>query len=168
MTTAADLEFTELQVAPVLAVRTPGQCAADPASISEAMGEAFGTLGGFIARHKLAINGAPRAIYHAYAANGVSFEVVLPVAGGPSTPADEPPIRVDTLPGTRAYRFTHHGPYPNLMQTYGRITAFLKEKGFLQADADLMRYMPIWEEYANDPGNTPPAELLTYIYLPVK
>ena len=42
-----------------------------------------------------------------------------------------------------------------------------KAKGPLQCEADWARYMPMWEEYLNDPQTTPEAELLTYIYLPV-
>ena len=52
-------------------------------------------------------------------------------------------------------------------KTYGRITEFLKEKGLLKSEADWARYMPMWEEYRNDPTTTPEAELVTYIYLPV-
>ena len=70
-------------------------------------------------------------------------------------------------PTAKAYRFTHRGPYPDLAQTYRRITAFMKEKGWMESEADWSRYMPMWEEYLNDPETTPPAELLTYIYLAV-
>jgi hypothetical protein len=166
MLTATDLEFAEVQVPPALAVQFSSQCAPDPASISTAMRSAFGALMGFLARHRLAPTGQPRAIYTAYGATGVSFTVAMPVAAGPAAPVDEPSIRVDTLSPTRAYRFTHHGPYANLMQTYGQITAFMKEKGMMQSDADWARYMPMWEEYLNDPEKTPAADLVTYIYLP--
>ena len=53
------------------------------------------------------------------------------------------------------------------MRTYNRITALLKEKGLMESEADGSRYMPMWEEYINDPGTTPAADLVTYIYLPV-
>jgi AraC family transcriptional regulator len=89
------------------------------------------------------------------------------VTAGPETAVEESPIRVETLPATKAYRFTHHGPYPNLAQTYNHITGFMKEKGWMESEADWMRYMPMWEEYLNDPETTPPAELRTNIYLPV-
>lgn len=167
MPVATDLEFTEVQVAPALAVQLSGQCAPDPPSIGAAMRAAFDALGGFVTRHGLTPNGQPRAIYTAYGAGGVSFIVALPVVAGPPTPADEPPIRVDTLGATKAYRFTHHGPYTGLAKTYTQITAFMMEKGWMQSEADWMRYMPMWEEYLNDPEKTPAAELATYIYLPV-
>ena len=131
------------------------------------MHSAFDALMQFVTRHGLTMNGQPRAIYTAYGAGGVSFIVALPVAAGPAGPVDEPSIRVEPLAGTKAYRFTHRGPYPDLAQTYNRITAFMKEKGWMESEADWMRYMPMWEEYLNNPETTPPAELLTYIYLPV-
>lgn len=165
MTTATDLEFAEVQVRPALAVQVAGQCAPDPQSIGAAMQTAFASLESFVNRHGLKPNGQPRAIYTAYGAGGVAFIAASPVAG-PVGNIDEPPVRVDTLEGTKAYRFTHHGPYPNLAQTYNQITAFMKEKGWIESEAEWIRFMPMWEEYLNDPAKTPPAELVTYIYLP--
>lgn len=167
MPVAPDLEFAEVQVGPALAVQLPGECPPDPPSIGAAMRAAFDAQGSYVSRHGLTPNGQPRAIYTAYGAGGVSFVVALPVVAGPATAVDEPPIRVDTLGATKAYRFTHHGPYTALATTYNQITAFMKEKGWMESEADWMRYMPMWEEYLNDPDETLAAELATYIYLPV-
>ncbi len=167
MPVTTDLEFAEVQVAPTLAVQLPGSCPPDPASIGAAMRTAFDALGSFVTRHGLTPDGQPRAIYTAYGAGGVSFIVALPVVAGPAVAVDEPPIHVDILGATKSYRFTHHGPYASLANTYNQITAFMKEQGWMQSEADWMRYMPMWEEYLNDPESTPAAELATYIYLPV-
>ena len=166
MQTATDLEFAEELVAPTLAVQLRGHCATDPASIGNAMRDAFETLMNFVTGHGLAITGRPRAIYTAYDAAGVSFTVAMPVATGPSDPVEQSAVFVESLPAVNAYRFTHHGPYSNMAQTYSQITAFLKKKGTLRSDADWARHMPMWEEYQNDPARTPAAELVTYIYLP--
>jgi len=165
MPAATELEFAEVQVAPALSVQLSVESAPDPASIAPAMHQAFESVMSFVTRHGLALNGQPRTIYTKYGAGTLSFLVALPVAATPSVP-DEPPIRVDTLPGARAYRFTHHGPYQNLPLTYRQITAFLMEKGLLKSEADWARYMPMWEEYLNDPEKTPAAELRAFIYLP--
>ncbi len=165
MITASDLEFVEVDVPPVLAVQLQGRSAPDPGSISGAMAAGFGTVMAYVGRHHLTPNGPPRAIYTSYGAEGVTFLLAIPVPAGPGDAAD-PSAAVGPLPGARAYRFTHHGPYQNLMSTYGRITAFLQAKGWMQTQADWARYMPMWEEYRNDPQTTPPPELLTYIYLP--
>jgi hypothetical protein len=167
MPVVAELEFAEVQVGPALAVQVPGQSAPDPPSIGAAMHAAFDSLGSFVTRHGLTPNGQPRAIYTAYGAGGVSFIVALPVVAGPPAAVDEPPIRVDTLGATKAYRFTHRGPYAALAKTYNQITVFMTEKGWMQSEADWMRYMPMWEEYLNDPETTSEEELATYIYLPV-
>jgi hypothetical protein len=167
MSVGAELEFAEVQVGPALAVQLPGQCAPEPPSISAAMHAAFDALGSYVTRHGLTPNGQPRAIYTSYGAGAVSYIVALPVVAGPSTAVDESPIRVDTLGAAKAYRFTHHGPYAALAKTYNQITAFMMEMGLMHSEADWVRYMPMWEEYLNDPETTPAAELATYIYLPV-
>ena len=167
METATALEFAEVQVAPALAVQLDLECGPDPASIGAAIRAGFESLMSFINRHSLVINGQPRVIYTAYGAGGVSFTLVLPVAAAPMSSVAAP-IRVDTLQATKALRFTHHGPYPDLASTYSRITDFMIGKKWMESEADWGRYMPMWEEYMNDPDRTPPSELITYIYLPVK
>jgi effector-binding domain-containing protein len=104
---------------------------------------------------------------HAYGPGGVSITLALPVAAAPPSSVVEPPIRLDTLQGVKALRFTHLGPYTDLAHTYSRITAFMIEKQWMGSEADWARYMPMWEEYMTDPDRTPAAELMTYIYLPV-
>ncbi len=137
------------------------------ASIGAAMRQAFETAMAFVTKHELVMNGQPRAIYTAYRPDGVSFTVALPVAEGPSTPVEGSEVRFETLPSVKAYRFTHHGPYPELGRTYNQITGFMVERGWMQSEADWAKYMPMWEEYMNDPERTPPSELVTHIYLPV-
>lgn len=167
MLTAANLEFAEVRVAPALAVQLLSQSKSDPASISAAMRTAFESVMGFVLRYKLSVNGPPRAIYTAYGAEGLAFTVALPVAAGPETAVHDSSIRIEELPSAKAYRFTHHGPYPDLTKTYNHITEFMKEKGWMKSEADWMRFMPMWEEYLNNPETTSPAELKTYIYLPL-
>ncbi len=168
MITATDIEFAEVEVAPALAVQVRGECAPDPPSIKAAMNSGFAAVMEYIGRHQLTPNGQPRAIYTAYGPKGVSFVLAMPVAAAPGNAGDDATATVETLAGIKTYRFTHHGPYENLAQTYGQITAFLKSKGWIQTEADWARYMPMWEEYMNPPETTPPEQLLTYIYLPAR
>ena len=88
------------------------------------------------------------------------------VPSGP-VPLAEGAGYVGSIPGGKALRFTHRGPYQDLMKTYGRITELVPAKGLLKNEADWARYMSMWEEYVNDPGTTPEADPLTYIYLPL-
>ena len=137
-----ELEFAEVEVAPTLAVQIPGRCGSEPTAIKAAMGEAFDALLGVIQSH------------------------TLTPAGPPAEPIDEATGSVEMLDGVKGMRFTHRGPYEGLMATYGKITEFLKAKGLMQTEADWAKYMPMWEEYLNDPQTTPEDQLLTYIYLP--
>jgi len=161
------LEFTEVDVPPTLAAQMPGQSAADPPAIAAAMGQTFGKLMAFVGQRALRPAGPPRTIYTAYDPAGIKFIVAMPVAAPPATGVKSGPGSVGSLPGGRTLRFTHRGPYANLAATYGGITEFLKAKGLMQTEADWARYMPMWEEYLNDPHTTPEAELMTYIHLPV-
>ena len=161
------LEFTEIQVPAILAAQMPGECGPDPAAIAGAIGAAFEKLMDFERQHKLAPAGPPRTIYTSYGPQGMEFIVAIPIAAPPAKPIKAGLGSVQSIPGTKALRFTHRGPYANLMATYGQITEFLKAKGLMQTEADWARYMPMWEEYLNDPQTTPEAELMTYIYLPV-
>lgn len=160
------LEFMEVQVPSVLAAQMPGECGPDPAAISSAMRTAFERLMGFLRQHKLSPSGPPRAIYTAYGPQGVKFVVAMPISARPAATRMIGPGFVKPLASTKALRFTHRGPYAALMKTYGQITEFLKAKGLMKTEADWAKYMPMWEEYLNDPQTTPEADLLTYIYLP--
>jgi len=162
------LEYVEeIEVPAVLAAQMPGVCGPDPTAISRAMRATFDELMGFIRQYKLSPSGPPRTIYTAYGPQGVRFTVVMPVATHPATPRTIGPGFVKRLPPARAMRFTHHGPYAELAKTYGQIAEFLKGKGLMKTDADWSHHMPMWEEYLNDPQTTAPADLRTYIYLPI-
>jgi len=160
------LEYVEVDVPPVLAAQIPGVCGPDPAAISRAIRTAFDELMSFVRQYKLSPSGPPRTIYTAYGPQGVRFTVAVPVAAPPAATRMIGSGSVKRLAQAKAMRFTHRGPYADLMKTYGQITEFLKTKGLMKTDADWSRYMPMWEEYLNDPQTTPPEELRTYVYLP--
>lgn len=161
------LEFAEVDVPPILAVQMPGASGPNPAVIASTMRAAFTELMGFLRQYKLTPSGPSRAIYLAYGPQGVKFVVAMPIVRPQTMPRTIGPGFIKPLTGGKALRFTHRGPYADLRKTYGLITEFLKAKGLMETDAEWSRYMPMWEEYLNDPQITPPAELRTYIYLPV-
>lgn len=168
MATTVDLEFAEVEVAPALAAQVKLKSATDPGAIGAATRKGFETVKAFLTRHGLQMVGPPRSIYTSYGAEGASFVLALPVDHGEGRDVEEPAVFVDTLKGGRAYRFTHRGAYPNLARTYRQITEFMKEKGLMKSEAEWSRYMPLWEEFANDPDKVPEEELVTYVYLPVR
>jgi effector-binding domain-containing protein len=161
------LESVEIEVAPVLALQIPGECGCDPSEIGPAIQTAFGTLGRLLKQHELVPAAPPRSVYTAYSTEGMRFVVAMPIASPPAETIDGEVAFVDTLAGGKTLRFTHRGPYTGLMRTYGQITRFMQAKGLMETEADWARYMPMWEEYLNDPEVTPEAELLTHIYLPL-
>ncbi len=161
------IEATRTDSALMTLVQVDFRCAPDPGSIGEAMGRALETLGRFVGTNGLAPGGPPRAIYNAYGPEGVDVTVAIPI----ETPAAPIPaggdVRVALLPATRTLRFTHKGPYSGLATTYGRITQHLIESGMMENEEGWSQFMPMWEEYTNDPRTTAEAELVTHIHLPL-
>lgn len=160
------LEFAETEVGPILAAQVVGECGLEPASIGPAISKAFDTLGQLLKTHALAPAAPPRTIYSEYCPNGMKFIVAMPILSAPNEPPVGEGVGVGKIGGGKAFRFTHRGSYAGLAGTYGEIAAFLKAKGLMQSEADWARFMPMWEEYLNDPHTTPEADLRTYIYLP--
>jgi effector-binding domain-containing protein len=166
MNRTQSLQPVEVQVEPVFAVQMDGECGSDPAEIAETMGSAFGRIHDFVGRRHLHLTGPPRAIYTEYSGGRAKFTVAIPVSPPAGEVASQGGVKVAKLAGGKALRFGHKGPYRDLRNTYGAITQWMKDEGRLQSDADWVKYMPMWEEYMNDPQSTPEADLLTYIYIP--
>jgi effector-binding domain-containing protein len=167
VTSPANLEQTEVDVAPVLAAQLSSRSASDPAAISAAMGAAFGTLMHFLERHGLTPAGPLRALYTEYGPQGTAFTLAMPIAGAPGAVAVDESVRVGMLGGGKALRFTHRGPYRDLAKTYERIAQLMQAQGRMKDAGNWARYAPMWEEYLNDPDTTAEGDLLTHIYLPL-
>lgn len=161
------LEFVEVEVPAVIAAQVPGS-ASGMAELPPAIGAAFDTMMGFMGRARLTASGPPRVLYTTCPPGQFDFQVLVPVAAPPTADFQDATAIVGTVEGGKTYRFTHRGAYSGLANTYGRIGEFMKARGLMQTDADWMKYMPMWEEYLNDPETTPEADLLTHIYLPVR
>jgi effector-binding domain-containing protein len=166
--TTATLETIEVEVPPTLGVQVHARSSTDPEAISQAMGSAFATLGEYLRRNALAPSGPPRAIYTNWSPAETEFTVAFPVRGVPAHPRDDDAVSIEPLPSGRALRVVHRGPYDGLRATYGEIDAWLRSRGAIQSEADWNRYMPMWEEYLNDPTTTAPEDLITRIFLPLR
>jgi effector-binding domain-containing protein len=161
------LENMEVEVDRVLAAKIDATCPADPAAIGEAMNRAFAALGSYVEAQGLRPKGPPRAVYTAFSPSEIRFTAALPVATLPPSTAKHGDVRVGMMPGGRALRFLHRGPYATLRETYARIEEWLRERGAFDGPADWGRYSPMWEEYVTEPGTVPDVELVTHIYLPL-
>lgn len=80
-----------------------------------------------------------------------------------AAPVDDPAVETLTLPAGPCAVLRHLGPYAELERSYQWLyREWLPASGREPAD------QPCWEVYVNDPRTTPPAELVTEIYLPLK
>jgi effector-binding domain-containing protein len=159
------LENMEVEVQPTLVTQCEASSAPDPAAISKAVGDALRKVQEFMTGHAIPPSGPPRVIYSEWSPSIVRFTAAIPIAEVPSGVIDSADVAIKALPECRALRFVHYGPYHELANTYTRIEAWLRERGGIKTAADWARYSPMWEEYMNDPGATPPSELVTRIYL---
>ncbi len=157
----------EVEVQSALAAQIPCRSSNDPSEIGRVMSEAFDALGAFARRYGLRFAGPPRSIYTGHGPEGSEFIVAVPVTAPPTQPVEEGSATVGEIPGGSALRFAHRGSYRQLITTYKRITEWMRETGRMESEADWEKYMPMWEEYLNDPESTPEDELLTHIYLPL-
>lgn len=77
--------------------------------------------------------------------------------------AVEPPLEHTAISGGQYAVLRHKGPYANMKVAYG----WLYGEWLLSSGREAANE-PGFEEYLNNPGDTPPTELLTDIYLPLK
>lgn len=74
-----------------------------------------------------------------------------------------PQCSVEKISAGLYARLDYQGPYADMHSAYMWLYGtWLPESGYEAGDA------PVFEEYLNDPRNTPPTELRTDIYLPLK
>ena len=167
MSESHDLKPEEVTYGPILGAQVDMTSGSDPAEMGKAFGTAFGRLADYVQATGVQPLGAPRAIYTAYGPDGTDFTVVMPLASGAEGGTPDGSVVVDEVPGGKALRFVHRGPYDRLRETYDGITNWMIRNGRMESESDWMKYTPMWEEYVTDPDSTPPEELLTYIYLPL-
>ncbi len=72
-------------------------------------------------------------------------------------------VKARTLAGGRYAMFLHEGPYENLVHTYRGIFG-----QWLPASGEELREEPCFEIYLNSPDQTPPQDLKTEIYVPIR
>ncbi|MCJ2163312.1 MULTISPECIES: AraC family transcriptional regulator [unclassified Pseudodesulfovibrio] len=91
----------------------------------------------------------------------VRYDACIPV---PDQVSGEGPVGVQTLEGGHYAIVTHKGPYSKLEKTYAQLMG----QWLPQNSYELRDTTPGFEVYLNDPQTTPPEELLTDIFIPLK
>ena len=134
----------------------------EPAAISEAMGDAYFEILNFIDRHQLDDAGAPLSITRTFDGAELVFDAAIPVRGiTADTPRDGSSVKLGMTYGGAVIRVRHVGPYRTLAATHRKISAYLAAHG-------IERNGSSWESYVSDPGDVPEAELLTFVYYPIR
>jgi effector-binding domain-containing protein len=126
--------------------------------LSEVMGSSYGEIMQVMGSSGAQPAGAPFAMYHNMDMSNLDVEIGFPVAA--AVPGSGR-VKAGKLPGGRAAVTLHVGPYGKIGEAYDRLTAFVKEKGLNPESF-------CYEFYLNDPAETPPEQLQTEIYFPLK
>lgn len=153
------LAFETTTSAPAPLLLLPVRSANDANAIGVGLGVAYGRLSGFITAQGLKQVGPPLAIFNGENGGALSLDAAIPVDRTDVPPAE--PIRVGRSHEGRVVKVVHTGDYAGLLAAREQVRAYLATAGYTQDG-------PMWEQYASDPGITPPTELVTNIFVPVK
>jgi len=117
---------------------------------------------GFVAEHKMQINGPPAGIFFCVTGEkeNTTLDLAAAVAVEEATKETEE-IKAYTVGGGKAVHVIHKGSYDTLSCSWGVAKQFV-------ADNKLEHNGATWEEYANDPHHVAVEDLITEIYIPVK
>lgn len=156
------IEIEHLVVEPIDIAYLPTTSKPEPSAISDAMGKAYFEILTFIDENDLQDAGAPLSITRTYSGSELVFDSAIPVRGiSDATPRSGTIVKLGKTYGGTVIRVRHVGSYRDLGATHRKISAYLAALG-------LERNGAAWESYVSDPGDTPEAELLTYVYYPIK
>ena len=133
----------------------------EASAISEAMGDAYYNILGFIDDHDLDTAGAPISITRNFSGSELVFDAAIPIRGlTETTPRDGSTVRIGSTYAGPVVRVKHIGSYRTLGRTHDKIAAYLAALG-------IKRNGDAWESYISDPQRTDEAELLTFVYYPI-
>lgn len=124
--------------------------------IAEAMGSAFMEVFRFVGEAGVSPLSMPMSVYLGMDPSILRFRGGVIVSAEDAAKATGT-IKADTLPGGDVMTTTHVGSYDTMNQTHQALWQHMEAEGIPGA-------MPVWEIYADDPGDTPEAELRTDIF----
>ncbi len=131
-------------------------------AISEAMGAAYFSVLSFIDEHGLDDAGAPLSITRTFSGSELVFDAAIPVRGlSAATPRADMSVKIGRTYAGPVIRVKHIGPYRTLGRTHDKIAAYLAALG-IERNGDA------WESYISDPTRTDEADLLTFVYYPIR
>lgn len=154
MTMSYQCELIDLTAQPVLSVRARGAVKDLPAI----MGRSYGVLGAYLGRMGQQPAGAPFVAYYNQDMQNLDLEIGFPVAQALPGQGE---IQAGEIPGGKAVRCMHVGPYEKIKPAYEALGKWMQAKGHQGTGV-------CYEMYLNDPQQTPPEKLQTQILFPVK
>ena len=158
----SELEIEHLVVEPLDIAYRSTVSRPEPGAVSEAMGSAYFDILNFIDAQGLADAGAPMSIARGFRGSDLVFDSAIPVRGiSADTPAEADGVKLGKTYGGPVIRARHVGSYRKLALTHRQIAAYLAAHG-IERNGDA------WESYVSDPGKVSEAELLTYIFYPIR
>ena len=157
----SDIEIEHLVVEPIDIAYLPTRSRPEPSAISDAMGKAYFEILTFIDEHDLRDAGAPLSITRTFSGSELLFDSAIPIRGASDATPRDAAVKLGKTYGGPVLRVRHTGSYRDLSSTHRKISAYLAALGIERNGA-------AWESYVSDPGSTPEAELLTYVYYPIK
>lgn len=155
----AALKFDAVETAAEPLVLTSVRSADNPSAIGVALGVAYGRLSGYMSAAGLKQAAAPIAIFRPAGDGTVAIDAGIPVDRAATATTGE--VRAGQLPAGRAVRAEYQGAYTGLADARRQLGAYLAATGLEPAGDP-------WEQYVSDPASTPDAQLVTYLYAPVR
>jgi len=157
-----DIEIEQLVVLPLDIAYLQITSIPEATAISAAMRDAYYLVLGFIDENGLEEAGAPISITRTYSGDQLAFDAAIPVRGvGTATPPSGGVVRIGKTYAGPVIRVRHIGAYRTLGATHEKVAAYLAALG-------ITRNGDAWESYVSDPTRTDEAELLTYVYYPIR
>ena len=129
--------------------------------ISSSMEQAIATVQAKLGESGIGTDGEMISVYHSLDMKQQLFDYTVGYTVDASTIAPEPLSKIH-LPAGQSLVIRHTGSYQNLGNAWSAGYQYTRNKKIKVAKR------PAHEIYRNDPGETPAAELITDIYLPIK
>jgi len=140
-----------------------GSAPTDDAEIGKALGVAYAKVGAAMKTAGLQQAGALLAVTRRYddEAKIYEFDAAVPIDRTDASLPAGSEVKIGQTPEGMILKLTHKGPYSSLPKAYEQLAAYEAAYGFVESGKS-------WEQYISDPGNTPEAELITTVNVPVR
>ena len=149
-----ECEIKEQPAQPTLSIRTRTPVQEMP----QVLGQAYGAIAQYLGALGEQPAGPPFVAYYNMDMEDLDIEVGFTVS---TTTAGRGNIEAGELPPGKIATYVHKGPYSELGPAYTTLSEWIEAHGYEAAGV-------AYEFYLNDPGETPPQELLTQIAFPLR